>query len=138
MSKSLFVSTLIRTIRGRGHNGRDFTTEDVDRKYCPTNAVSYSNWPNFVYTFNEEGEVNNTYNGEWELDSDNLQGCFGVGGSDGEDGPYYYARPVFATCKNTCPGGETETHVNFVIQTFYFSELSGGVRWEDVTIITLI
>jgi len=94
----------IRTIRGRGHNGRNFTTDDVDRKYCPTNAVSYSNWPNFVYTFNEEGEVNNTYNGEWELDSDNLQGCFGVGGSDGEDGPYYYARPVFATCKNTCPG----------------------------------
>ena len=45
---------------------------------------------------------------------------------------------MFATCKNTCPGGETETHVNFVIQTFYFSELPGCVRWEDVTIISLI
>merc|ERR1711902_206925 len=45
---------------------------------------------------NDEGEV--IYNGEWELDTDNLQGCLGY------DGPYTYARPVFATCKNTCPG----------------------------------
>ena len=132
MSKSLFVSTLIRTIRGRGYNGRNFTAEDVNREYCPTNAVSFSSAPDYVYTFNDVGEINNTYNGEWELDTDNLQGCFGY------DDPYFSARPVFATCKNTCPGGETETHVNFVIQTLYFSELSGGVRWEDMTIILLI
>ena len=123
----------IRTIKGRGHNGRNFTTEDVDRKFCPTNAVSNSGWPDYVYTFNEEGEVINTYNEEWELDTDNLQGCARGGGN-----PYWYARPVFATCKNTCPGGETETHVNFVIQTLYFSELSGRVRCDDVAIISII
>ena len=68
--------------------------------------MNYSryNGTDFFYTFNDEGEINNTYNGDWELDTDNLQGCkddYPV-----ED-PYYYARPVFATCKNTCPGGET-------------------------------
>ena len=126
MSKILFVSTLTRTIRGRGHNGRNFTTDDVDRKYCPTNAVDIAMGS---YIFNDEGEVLNTFNGEWELDTDNNgQGCR-WGRS---------ARPVFATCKNTCPGGETETDVNFVIQILYFSDLSSGVRWEDVTIITLI
>ena len=100
MSKSLFVSTLIRTIRGRGHNGRDFTTEDVDRKYCPTNAIDFKP-SKIVYIFNDKGEINNTYNGEWELDTNNLQGCFGSGMN------LFNARPVFATCKNTCPGGET-------------------------------
>ena len=94
----------IRTLRGRRHGGREFITNDVAKKFFPTNAVSNSGSPDYVYTFNDEGEVNNTYNGEWELDTDNLQGCL-------------YARPVFATCKNTCPGGETETNVNFVIQT---------------------
>ena len=104
----------LRTLRGRGHNGRDFTTEDVDMEHCPTNAVSAFGWPP-IYTFNAEGEVNNTYNGGWELDTDNLHGC-----AVGND-PYAYARPVFATCKNTCPGGETETHVNFEILTLHFS-----------------
>merc|ERR1711936_877149 len=60
----------IRTLKGRGHNGRNFTTEDVDRKYCPTNAVGSSLLSGFPgpinYTFNEEGEVLNN-NGEWEL-----------------------------------------------------------------------
>ena len=32
-------------------------------------------------------------NGEWELDPDNIE-CGG------------WPRPVFATCKNNCPGGE--------------------------------
>ena len=100
----------IRTLRGRGHNGRNFTTEDVDRKYCPTNVVSSCCYPDYLYTFNEEGEVNNTYNGEWELDTDNLKGCLSLNYDAFPitiNDPYGAARPVFATCKNTCPGGET-------------------------------
>ena len=46
-----------------------------------------------VYEWSEEGPVYGP-NGELELDPDNLQ-C--PGGSK---------RPVFATCKNNCPGGE--------------------------------
>ena len=41
--------------------------------------------------FNADGPVYGP-NGEWELDPDNNQ-C-------------HYTRPVFATCKNNCPGGE--------------------------------
>ena len=41
--------------------------------------------------FNEEGPVYGP-NGEWELDPYNWR-CA-------------YTRPVFATCKNNCPGGE--------------------------------
>ena len=41
--------------------------------------------------FNDDGPVFGP-NGEWELDPDNDQ-CT-------------HARPVFATCKNNCPGGE--------------------------------
>ena len=99
-----FLKPSLRTIKGRGHNGRNFTTKDVGRRYCPTNSVSHSGKPENVYTFNDEGEVNNAYNGEWELDTDNLRGCK-------DDFSLNYIRPVFATCKNTCPGGETETHI---------------------------
>ena len=75
----------IRTVKGRGKN---FTTDDVGRNYCPTD---------FPYT-----PVINPYNGEWELDPDNSN-CpqYDVWQEDGD------ARPVFATCKNTCPGGKT-------------------------------
>ena len=43
-------------------------------------------------------------NGLLELDPDNT-GCFKL---DEEDGDYEDdgTRPVFATCKNNCPGGE--------------------------------
>ena len=44
-----------------------------------------------MYEWSEEGPVNGT--GQLELDPDNKQ-CEG------------YERPVFATCKNSCPGGE--------------------------------
>ena len=72
----------IRTVRGRGTN---YTRDDSDisRVYCPT--------------ISDEGEVINQYNGQWELDPDStwcINGAFSTG------------RPVFATCKNTCPGGE--------------------------------
>ena len=53
----------------------------------------------FVLEFNEDGPVYGP-NGEWELDPDNNL-CFIDGGVDS-----YMARPVFATCKNNCPGGE--------------------------------
>ena len=83
----------IRTIRGRGTN---YTTEDMDREYCPTNFIENGLYP-----------VNNTYNGEFELDPANRQRCFR------DSFPYWNGRPAFATCKNTCPGGETETpHIN--------------------------
>ena len=81
--------------------------EDVDVKYCPTNAIRDEEVSGAVYTFNEAGEGNNTYNEEWELDPDNTEACFNF------NDPNRYTRPVFATCKNTCPGGETETvHIN--------------------------
>ena len=48
----------------------------------------------FVVVFNEDGPVYGP-NGEWELDPDNNL----CGGS-------WWTRPVFATCKNNCPGGE--------------------------------
>ena len=69
----------IRTIKGRDNN---YLIQDVDATYCPT-------------TNDGLVPVNNTFNGQLELDPDNASGiCLG--------GLY----PVFATCKNTCPGGE--------------------------------
>ena len=47
-----------------------------------------------VYLFNDDGPVYGP-NGEWELDPD-----------DNRCDSYYHGRPVFATCKNNCPGGE--------------------------------
>ena len=44
-----------------------------------------------MYEFNDDGPVYGP-NGEWELDPDNDQ-C-------------HWYRPVFATCKNNCAGGE--------------------------------
>ena len=53
--------------------------------------------------FNEEGPVYGP-NGEWELDPDNDQ-CG------------YLESPVFATCKNNCPGGESSVLSYFAIIT---------------------
>ena len=52
-----------------------------------------------MYQFNEDGPVYGP-NGEWELDPNNVDGCCTSTTSS------CYARPVFATCKNNCPGGE--------------------------------
>ena len=47
-----------------------------------------------MYEFNDDGPVYGP-NGEWELDPDiPFYQCS------------YVTRPVFATCKNNCPGGE--------------------------------
>ena len=46
------------------------------------------------YEFNDDGPVYGP-NGEWELDPDiPFSQC------------RFFTRPVFATCKNNCPGGE--------------------------------
>ena len=93
----------IRTIKGRGNN---YTTQDATARYCPTNAIDFIGGGQ--YDFNAAGPVYNEYNGElqWELDPDNNVGCLG-------EPDLYLGRPVFAICKNTCPGGETETvHIN--------------------------
>ena len=50
----------------------------------------------YVY-FNDDGPVYGP-NGEWELDPDNLR-CGTAFGP--------ITRPVFSTCKNNCPGGES-------------------------------
>ena len=103
----------IRTIKGRAYNGRNYTAEDIGRKYFPTNAWlatimgSCDVHCSLVYAFNGAVEVRNEYNGEWELDSDNDNADITL--------TPFRARPVFATCKNTCPGGETKTdHTNFL------------------------
>ena len=56
-----------------------------------------------VTLFNDDGPVYGP-NGEWELDPDNYQ-CY-----DGSIG-FGFTRPVFATCKNNCPGGELSTEL---------------------------
>ena len=58
-----------------------------------------------MIVFNEDGPVYGP-NGEWELDPDNNL----CGGS-------FWARPVFATCKNNCPGGELAV-ITYKHQTF--------------------
>ena len=91
----------IRTLKGRSIN---YTIEDVDQTYCPTN---------------DDGPVINSYNGELELDPNNDR-C-GSG------------RPVFATCKNTCPGGETLILIDSTHIYILFSQFSSCVRSEAVT-----
>ena len=86
----------IRTLKGKGNKYR---SQDVTSNYCPTNAENSDEGNHLPdihkYTFTGEGEKINSFNGEWELDPDNAA-C----------DPDYLGRPVFATCKNTCPGGE--------------------------------
>ena len=52
--------------------------------------------------FNDDGPVYGP-NGQWELDPDRLCGSG--------------RRPVFATCKNNCPGGELYQFSNIYLQT---------------------
>ena len=83
----------IRTLRGRGTN---YTTPmpDSETKFCPTNSDHYdsnlhSN-PYLAFTSNPVYGPNN----QWELDPDNNK-CSAA-----------MRKSVFASCKNTCPGGE--------------------------------
>ena len=63
------------------------------------------NWtvpvPPYLFEFNEDGPVYGP-NGLWELDPDNqlcLNDSMQIFAS-------FWARPVFASCKNNCPGGK--------------------------------
>ena len=69
-----------------------------------------------MYDFNDDGPVNGP-NGEWELDPDNDQCNSG--------------RPVFATCKNNCPGGESS--VLSVLNYFLIiTNISGQMNFSSV------
>ena len=61
-------------------------------EFCPTNTINASEPGPVVYIFNDDGPVYGP-NGELELDPGN-QNCS------------RYTLPVFATCKNNCPGGK--------------------------------
>ena len=71
-----------------------------------------------MFDFNDDGPVYGP-NGEWELDPENDQ-CL-------------LTRPVFATCKNNCPGGESSVIINyFEILIILFSvnfPVVGGRAW---------
>ena len=79
----------IRTLKGRETN---YTTDDIATTYCPTNSVIFDptlhDGPYFAFTPNPVYGPNN----QWELDPDNIN-CT-------------VKKFAFATCKNTCPGGE--------------------------------
>ena len=74
----------IRRLKGR----TNYTTADADRSYCATNSDEGSQTE-----FNADGPVHGPH-GFWELDPD-IPSCH-----------YRNRKVVFATCKNTCPGGE--------------------------------
>ena len=80
----------IRILKGRGTN---YTTDDMDTPYCPTNSDIFDPTlhrnPYFAFTPNPVYGPNN----QWELDPDN-HNC-----------TEKYKKFAFATCKNTCPGG---------------------------------
>ena len=80
----------IRTLRGRGTN---YTTADSDNTFCPTHFDS-SLHPEFT------SDPVLGPNNQWELDPNN-ENCID------EDKKF-----AFATCKNTCPGGETRDSLN--------------------------
>ena len=61
-----------------------------------------------MYEFNDDGPVYGP-TGEWELDPDNRQCVWG--------------RPVFATCKNNCPGGELSV-INFISLLQYYVKIT--------------
>ena len=71
----------IRTTKSRGRN---FQTRDMDVSFCPTNFLEGG--------FSLDGPVF-APNNNWELDPD-VSRC-----------PYGIRKVLFATCKNTCPGG---------------------------------
>ena len=81
----------IRTLRGRGTN---YTTADSDNIYCPTNSGFFDSDlnpdPHLAFSSNPVYGPNN----QWELDPDNNNCSVAV------------RKSPFASCKNTCPGGE--------------------------------
>ena len=77
----------IRTLKGRGTN---YTTDDMDTTYCPTNSYFHSCDQNLAFNPRPVYSSNN----EWELDPDNNNCSSAV------------RKSAFATCKNTCPGGK--------------------------------
>ena len=89
----------IRTLKGRGTN---YTTDDSDATYCPTNSDVYNPDENpdpyLVFTSIPVYGPNN----QLELDPDNDK-CSTV-----------VRKSVFASCKNTCPGGEKERNFNLM------------------------
>ena len=94
----------IRTVKGAGPDGTDYNDDhltggvELAGFFCPTNSISASinESGHLVYEWNSEGPVLGP-TGQLELDPDNEE-CR-VPGASG-------ARPVFASCKNNCPGGE--------------------------------
>ena len=105
-SRPLFICP-IRTLKNRGNNYETYHA-NIKQKYCPTNVIrsfslnstqpGNSKKQKWFYGYSNGGEVKNEFNNEWELDPEN-EGCTSKSG-------YRRARPVFATCRNTCPGGE--------------------------------
>ena len=70
-----------------------------------------------MYEFNDDGPVYGP-NEQWELDPDN-------------DECGYAPRPVFATCKNNCPGGESS--VLSVLNYFLIiTNISGQMNFSSV------
>ena len=106
MNQSVFRCP-IRTVKGAGPAGTDYTDQhltgggiasdgaaDLAGVFCPTNAIGVlglSADGEIVYEWADPGPVRGP-TGELELDPGN--DLCGAG------------RPVFATCKNNCPGGE--------------------------------
>lgn len=92
----------IRTIKGLGtdYNYTDSGGGFLWDLFCPTNAVDVTIAPSETglgqvdYVFNSEGPVYGP-NGLLELDPEN-DNCLST----------FFKRPVFATCKNNCPGGK--------------------------------
>ena len=70
--------------------------------YCSV-GYDFSNLSHIAYEFNDDGPVYGP-NGQLELDPDNYP-CVGE-------------VPVFATCKNNCPGGELFYYVVFSSKLF--------------------
>ena len=105
----------IRTLKGRGTN---FTTEDIATTYCPTNSDIFDPTlhldPHLAFTPNPVYGPNN----QWELDPDN-KNC-----------TEEYKKFVFATCKNTCPGGERIFHLNQTLASP--QSLDSNFEFEDV------
>ena len=93
----------IRAVKGAGPDGTDYTDQhlvggdSLAGFFCPTNAVGVlglTDTGQLVYDWGPGGPVIGQ-NGELQLDPDNDL-CLA-------------RRPVFATCKNSCPGGESLT-----------------------------
>ena len=76
----------IRILKGRGANGTNYITADSDTTFCPTNFNSE--------TIGSNSDMVLGPNGQWELDPYN------------ENCTEQYKKFAFASCRNTCPGGE--------------------------------